>query len=70
MSHPLVSNDPQSTSSISLRRLKTWARASSAEYRGLMPRTQLTLTQKGGSFELSVKRRVRFEEERRGNSLP
>nr|WP_269766006.1 tyrosine-type recombinase/integrase [Burkholderia ubonensis] len=31
------------------------------EYRGLMPRTRLILTQKGGGFELSVKRRVNFE---------
>ncbi|WP_116138091.1 tyrosine-type recombinase/integrase [Trinickia diaoshuihuensis] len=28
------------------------------EYRGLMPRTRLVLTQKGGAFELSTKRRV------------
>lgn len=32
-------------------------------YRGLMPRTKLILTQKGGPFELSVKRRVNFEGE-------
>ncbi|WP_230950037.1 tyrosine-type recombinase/integrase [Burkholderia cepacia] len=30
------------------------------EYRGLMPRTRLILTQKGCAFELSVKRRVNF----------
>lgn len=30
------------------------------EYRGLMPRTRLVLTQKGGAFELSTKRRVNF----------
>lgn len=33
------------------------------EYRGLMPRTRLILTQKGGPFELSVKRRVNFDGE-------
>jgi integrase/recombinase XerD len=33
------------------------------EYRGIMPRTRLILTQKGGPFELSVKRRVNFEGE-------
>ncbi|KAA0080914.1 site-specific integrase [Paraburkholderia sp. T12-10] len=33
------------------------------EYRGLMPRTRLILTQKGGAFELSTKRRVNFEGE-------
>ncbi|WP_232448825.1 hypothetical protein [Burkholderia ubonensis] len=33
------------------------------EYRGLMPRTRLILTQKGGPFELSMKRRVSFEGE-------
>ncbi|MCA7955552.1 site-specific integrase [Burkholderia seminalis] len=33
------------------------------EYRGLMPRTRLILTQKGGAFELSVKRRVNFDGE-------
>ena len=33
------------------------------EYRGLMPRTKLVLTHKGGSFELSAKRRVNFEGE-------
>lgn len=33
------------------------------EYRGLMPRTKLVLTQKGGSFELSTKGRVNFEGE-------
>jgi integrase len=33
------------------------------EYRGLMPRTCLILTQKGGAFELSTKRRVNFEGE-------
>lgn len=33
------------------------------EYRGLMPRTKLVLTQKGGPFELSRKRRVNFEGE-------
>ena len=33
------------------------------EYRGLMPHTRLILTQKGGPFELSVKRRVNFEGE-------
>ncbi|MFX1767718.1 MULTISPECIES: tyrosine-type recombinase/integrase [Paraburkholderia] len=31
------------------------------EYRGLMPRTRLIVTQKGGAFELSTKRRVNFE---------
>ncbi|WP_186027527.1 tyrosine-type recombinase/integrase [Burkholderia gladioli] len=31
-----------------------------SEYRGLMPRTRLILTQKGGPFELRVKRRVSF----------
>jgi integrase/recombinase XerD len=31
------------------------------EYRGLMPHTRLILTQKGGAFELSVKRRVNFD---------
>jgi len=31
------------------------------EYSGLMPHTRLILTQKGGSFELSVKRRVNFD---------
>ncbi|ACB69144.1 integrase family protein (plasmid) [Burkholderia ambifaria MC40-6] len=30
------------------------------EYRGLMPHTRLILTQKGGPFELSVKRRMNF----------
>ncbi|MEQ0776501.1 site-specific integrase [Paraburkholderia tropica] len=30
------------------------------EYRGLMPRTKLIVTQKGGAFELSVKRRIDF----------
>ncbi|MFT4438521.1 hypothetical protein [Caballeronia sp. 15715] len=34
------------------------------EYRGLLPRTRLILTQKGGPFELSVKRRVNFDGER------
>ncbi len=33
------------------------------EYRGLMPRTRLILTQKGSAFELSVKRRVNFDGE-------
>lgn len=33
------------------------------EYRGLMPRTRLILTQKGGPFELSMKRRVSFDGE-------
>lgn len=33
------------------------------EYRGLMPRTRLILTQKGGAFELSVKRRLSSEGE-------
>jgi integrase/recombinase XerD len=33
------------------------------EYRGLMPHTRLILTQRGGPFELSVKRRVNFEGE-------
>ncbi|KVM89607.1 tyrosine-type recombinase/integrase [Burkholderia stagnalis] len=33
------------------------------EYRGLMPRTKLIVTQKGGAFELSTKRRVNFEGE-------
>lgn len=33
------------------------------EYRGLMPRTRLILTQKGSAFELSVKRRIHFEGE-------
>lgn len=33
------------------------------EYRGLMPRTRLILTQKGGALELSTKRRVNFEGE-------
>ncbi|WP_412530399.1 tyrosine-type recombinase/integrase [Burkholderia lata] len=33
------------------------------EYRGLMSKTRLILTQKGGPFELSVKRRVNFEGE-------
>ncbi|MFL9960242.1 site-specific integrase [Paraburkholderia sediminicola] len=33
------------------------------EYRGLMPHTRLILTQKGGAFELSVKRRVNFDGE-------
>jgi integrase len=33
------------------------------EYRGLMPRTRLVLTQKGSAFELSAKRRVNFEGE-------
>lgn len=31
------------------------------EYRGLMPETRLIVTQKGGPFELSAKRRVNFE---------
>jgi site-specific recombinase XerD len=34
-----------------------------SEYRGLMPRTRLILTQKGEPFELSVKRRVSFDGE-------
>jgi hypothetical protein len=33
------------------------------EYRGLMPHTRLILTQKGGAFELSVKRWVNFDGE-------
>lgn len=33
------------------------------EYRGLMSRTRLILTQKGGPFELSVQRRVNFDGE-------
>jgi len=33
------------------------------EYRGLLPRTRLILTQKGGPFELSVKRRIGFDGE-------
>ncbi|MGF6813188.1 integrase/recombinase XerD [Paraburkholderia sp. Clong3] len=33
------------------------------EYRGLMPRSRLILTQKGGPFELSVKRRVNSDGE-------
>jgi integrase/recombinase XerD len=31
------------------------------EYRGLMPGTRLVVTQKGGAFELSVKRRINVE---------
>ncbi|PEH40450.1 integrase [Burkholderia gladioli] len=34
-----------------------------SEYLGLMPRTRLILTQKGGPFEVSVKRRVSFDGE-------
>ncbi|CAE6818888.1 hypothetical protein R69888_06010 [Paraburkholderia haematera] len=33
------------------------------EYRGLTPYTRLILTQKGGAFELSVKRRANFDGE-------
>lgn len=33
------------------------------EYRGLMPETRLIVTHKGGPFELSVKRRVNFEDD-------
>lgn len=33
------------------------------EYRGLMPGTRLVVTQKGGPFELSVKRRINIEGE-------
>ena len=33
------------------------------EYRGLMPDTRLVVTQKGGPFELSVKRRINVEGE-------
>jgi integrase/recombinase XerD len=33
------------------------------EYRGLVPHTRLTLTQKGSAFEVSVKRRVNLDGE-------
>ncbi|HTJ93126.1 MAG TPA: integrase [Pararobbsia sp.] len=33
------------------------------EYRGLMPHTRLILTQKGGAFELTVKRRIKSDGE-------
>jgi integrase/recombinase XerD len=33
------------------------------EYRGLMPHTRLVVTQKGGPFELSIKRRINAEGE-------